>query len=127
MRSAVQLGRSSERDSLTGRQVLDDHHSSSMENNISTIVEVMQVISTVKASVAEDVFQQQLLQQTQHSNVTCRSHSSVKLTGSRILTSTTFFFLVTLFFSSLSGSGAARLTGGLKTKVKGYHILNPTA
>ena len=31
-----------------------------------------------------------------------------------ILTSTSFFFLVTLFLSSLSGSGAALLTGGLR-------------
>ena len=31
----------------------------------------------------------------------------------RILTSTNFFFLDTLFFCSFSGWGAARLTGGL--------------
>lgn len=30
------------------------------------------------------------------------------------LTSTALFFLVTLFLSSLSGSGVARLTGGLR-------------
>lgn len=33
-----------------------------------------------------------------------------------LLTSTSFFFLVMLFFWSFSGWGAARLTGGLKQK-----------
>lgn len=33
-----------------------------------------------------------------------------------MLTSTTFFFLVVVSFSSLSGSGTARLTGGLNGK-----------
>lgn len=51
--------------SPTCRQVLDDHSSSCVEDDVSTIVEVMQVVTTVEASVAEDVLQHQLLK-TKH-------------------------------------------------------------
>lgn len=46
---------------LTGGQVLDDHSSSSVEDDVCTVVEVMQVVATVEASVAEDMLQHQLL------------------------------------------------------------------
>lgn len=97
---------------LTGRQVLDDHGSSGVEDDISAVVEVVQVVATVEASVSEDVVQHQLLETTDASGTSWRpQRPAVPLP----LTSTTFF-LVTLFFSSLSGSGAARLTGGLRRK-----------
>lgn len=51
--------------SLTCRQVLDDHGSSGVEDDVSAVVEVMQVVATVEASVAEDVLQHQLLK-TKH-------------------------------------------------------------
>ncbi len=50
---------------LTGRQVLDDHGGSGVEDDVSTVIEVMQVVATVEASVAEDVLQDQLLK-TKH-------------------------------------------------------------
>lgn len=46
---------------LTGGQVLDDHGGSGVEDDVSTVVEVMQVVATVEASVAKDVLQDQLL------------------------------------------------------------------
>lgn len=51
--------------SPTSRQVLDDHGSSGVEDDVSAIVEVMQVVATVEASVAEDVLQDQLLKAKQ--------------------------------------------------------------
>ena len=47
--------------SLTRGQVLDDDSSSGVEDDVSAIVEVMQVVATVEASVAKNVLQQQLL------------------------------------------------------------------
>lgn len=47
--------------SLTRGQVLDDDSSSGVEDDVSAIVEVMQVVATVEASVAENMLQQQLL------------------------------------------------------------------
>lgn len=98
---------------LTGRQVLDDHGSSGVEDDISAVVEVVQVVATVEASVSEDVVQHQLLETTDASDTNWRPQRPAVPAS---LTSTIFFFLVTLFFSSLSGSGAARLTGGLRGK-----------
>lgn len=76
----------------------------------------MQVVATVKASVSKDVFQDQLLQKDRMNQNRPQLgdvvlvHSPAQATP----TSNIFFLLVTLFLSSFSGSGAARLTGGLK-------------
>lgn len=40
---------------------MDDHGGRRVEDDVSAVVEVMQVVATVEASVAEDVLQQQLL------------------------------------------------------------------
>lgn len=108
------------RRSFTGRQVLDDHGGGGVEDDVGAIVEVMQVVATVEASVAEDVIQEQLLRSSR--SFSSRSRGA-ELQGAELhhpwsstslLTSTTFFFLLTLLFSTLSGSGAALLTGGLR-------------
>lgn len=52
---------------LTGRQTLEDHSGGSVEDDVSAIVEVMQVVPTVETSVAKDVIQQQLLKSHQNS------------------------------------------------------------
>lgn len=57
--------------SLTRGQVLDDDSSSGVEDDVSAIIEVMQVVATVKASVAEDVLQQQLLKTQQRDSHSC--------------------------------------------------------
>lgn len=49
----------------TGGQVLDHYSSGGVEDDVSAVVEVMQVVATVKASVAEDVLQHQLLKNKQ--------------------------------------------------------------
>lgn len=86
-----------------------------MEDDVSTIIKVMQVVATVEASVAKHMIQEQLLKSQHNRGDTDRTKLSVTWSvESRVPTSTTLFFLVTLFFSTLSGSGAARLTGGLK-------------
>lgn len=46
---------------LTSRQVLNDHGGRGVEDDVGAVVEVMQVVATVEASVAKDVVQQQLL------------------------------------------------------------------
>lgn len=112
----------------TSRQVLDDHSSSGVEDDVSTIVEVMQVIAAVEASVAKDVLQNQLLTINTNSRQTEAPGPAEPFNEKQVLTSTTFFFLLTLFFSSLSGSGAARLTGGLnRTRTSRGNSLNSSS
>lgn len=52
-------------DQLTSRQVLDHHGSSGVEDDVSSVIEVMQVVATVEPSVAKDVVQHQLLKKCQ--------------------------------------------------------------
>lgn len=49
------------RGGLTSRQVLDDHSGSGVEDDVGSVIEVMQVVAAVEASVAKDVLQHELL------------------------------------------------------------------
>lgn len=62
---------------LTRRLVLDHHSSSSVEDDVSTIIKVMQVVATVEAPVAKHMIQEQLLESQHNRGDTDRTKLSV--------------------------------------------------